>query len=293
MGAKFARNLAAVAGTCDASSCGMVKTQNSGCSGWVSVVLSVSLGAFAVGCTAQVYSPPSRMPSLESAATLGEGRVAVTGRGGVHGGDFGGTLVNGAGKVRYGVAEQTDIYGEGTVMAIARDEGTDYDNPSRAAVAIQGGAKHQFTNWLAVHGGIGGGVHGFGGFIAPEVGAVVAYENPYFVPFADFTLAASIPLGARTRLLRYDREYDSKVERHEPNATGYGTVTAGFRVPITFSEGSSLHEINILGGLSLTYATSDGSRTADVDSAGVETAAADYTSNMAILGLMGGAEFVF
>lgn len=271
----------------------MVKTQIFGFSGWGSLVLGVSLGAFAFGCTAQVYSPPSRMPSLESAATLGEGRVAVTGRGGIYGGDFGGKLVGGAGKVRYGVAEKTDIYGEGSVLAIARDEGTDYDNPSRAALALQGGAKHQFTDWLALHGGLGAGIHGFGGFVAPELGAVVAYENPYFVPFADFTLAASIPVGGRSRLLRYDKEYDSKVERHEPSATGYGTATAGFRVPITFSEASSLHQINILGGFSLTYATSDGSRVADVDSTGTETAVADYNRSMAIFGLMGGAEFVF
>lgn len=248
--------------------------------------------AAAQGCTAQVYSPPSRMPSLESVATLGEGKVAVAGRGGAHAEVFGPGLAFGAGKVRYGVSEHTDAYAEGSLLVVTNDTGSQVENPSRVGGALQLGVKHELAKWFAVHGGLGGGLHAFGGFVAPEVGAVVAYENPYFVPFFDVTLSASAPLGGRSRILRFDSDEKTREERHEARFTGYLAGTAGFRIPIAFPEGSGIAGVDLLGGLTLTYAAARGSRTANLTPTG-EDAVDGYGTSSGFIGLAGGAEVRF
>src|SRR5690554_3056942 len=177
-----------------------------------------------------VFSPPGRVALLETAKTVGDGAHSV----GVHGGqsivdDF--RVNHLTARYRYGLSDQLEV---GADANLAK-----YDNmpapPSRTNPFIASarvGAKWSpevTGDNLAFIGGLGAGTYTGGPFVSPDVGVVIAYENPYVVPFLTLSSYMSIPLDAQEVDIGASEMSDHFVT---PSTTVGVLGTTGLRVPI-------------------------------------------------------------
>jgi hypothetical protein len=185
---------------------------------WIPAALSL-----ATGCVHHVYSPPARMLPLESAATLPPGEKSVQGElGGV-------SWIDGATasvRARRGFTESLDGSVEGSVLHVGRKSvaGT---HPN--AYSVRAGAKYLAQQWLAFVGGVGGGASSAGGFVSPDVAAIVAWENRFAVPFLSVRGSLSYPVGARE--VNVTGTSDTATFVGTPGRTWIYGATAGVRVP--------------------------------------------------------------
>ncbi len=161
--------------------------------------LGLVLGAaFSLGasCNTQVYSPPARPFPLESAAALGAREVGVQVAGGSHADlGFGGGLsaLSGTLTVRYGVGAETDVSGEMSVLEVQGQSTT-----SPFVFSGRTGVKHEIVaGLLSVTAGVGGGGSAGGAFFSPDVGVILAGENPILVPWLQLRAGFSAPFDRR------------------------------------------------------------------------------------------------
>ncbi len=199
--------------------------------------------ALAIGCKAHVYSPPARMLGLESAATLPAGETGVQGELGAVSWIDGTT---GALRVRHGFTEDVEASVEASALHVGRESAAN-TNPN--AYALQLGAKYRLAPWLSLAGGVGGGSSAAGQFVSPDLAAIVAWENPYVVPFLSAHGALSFPIDARQ--VDVTAAGDSTPTVGTPGRTSLLGVTVGLRVPVGSGVAGKMHG-NVLVGLGLT-----------------------------------------
>ncbi|MEZ4255560.1 MAG: hypothetical protein R3A78_07560 [Polyangiales bacterium] len=243
------------------------------------------------GCSVHVYSPPARVPSLESAATVGEGKTGVALGGGYHGELFGGEIVAGTGRVRHGLDDKTDIVGEASLLGSVNSNDTGTEQPGRYGALGYVGLKRAVTDYLSLQAGLGGGGYAFGGFVAASGGAVLAWENPYVVPFLSTEIGTSLPVGGTEQVVSFEDDGKLHSQLHRPSVTGYGSATLGLRIPIVFGDGP-IKSMNLLGGMSLLYLMSDDSRIANVGQGTRSPVDSDFQDS-GYVGLQGALEVVF
>ncbi len=187
------------------------------------VRLSAAL-SLVTGCAYHVYSPPARMLPLESAATAQRGETGVQAEvGGV-------TWINGttgALRVRHGFTESLEGSAEVSVLHVGRESAVG-TNPNGYALRV--GAKYRLAPWLSLAGGLGGGGSAAGGFFTPDVAGIVAWENPYLVPFFSLRGGVSAPIDARE--VNVTQAGDTVTHTGTPELTWLVGATAGLRVPI-------------------------------------------------------------
>jgi hypothetical protein len=208
---------------------------------WIWMPAALSL---ATGCVHHVYSPPARMLPLESAATLPPGEKSVQGElGGV-------SWIDGATasvRARRGFTESVDGSVEGSVLHVGRKSSAG-THPN--AYAVRAGAKYLVQPWFALGGGVGGGGSSAGGFVSPDVAAIVSWENRWAVPFLSVRGSLSLPVGAR----EVDVTGTSDTARFagKPGRTWIYGATAGLRVPWGFRDPGALRG-NVLVGVGATH----------------------------------------
>lgn len=196
--------------------------------------VGLGLGALllSAGCTHQVFSPPARHLPLEAPATVGAGRTAISGELGFGGEIFGPELVGGSVRLRRGLTEHLEVSGEVTLVQLDDEKAAADQDPNiymaRAGVKW---APAQTGQHLAFTGGVGGGAHTGGGFIAPEAGVIVGYENAYLVPFIGYQAGVSVPLGA-SEVDTSTTDQGVGTELHTPETTFSHRLTLGVRVPL-------------------------------------------------------------
>ncbi|MCA9580634.1 MAG: hypothetical protein KC416_02495 [Myxococcales bacterium] len=187
--------------------------------------------ALAAGCTTRIYSPPSRVSLLESSRALDAGETTVRAGGGGASYDFGAALAHGSVKVRHGVGDGLELHAEGMAAFLLAESAT---NPHPGIYGLRVGVKHQpvpDVPHFALFGGIGGGGSAGGGFIAPDLGFIVAWENPYFVPFLSGFLGMSVPIAPKSvDLSKPDEGPGAQVI--EPQLTFLYGASLGARIPI-------------------------------------------------------------
>lgn len=188
----------------------------------VGLVLSAS-------CTPRVYSPPTRMMPLESVATAKEGEYIVALQGGAAGAVFGGELLGGAARVRFGVVEKAEVSVEGSTFFVLNDSPT---RAYRGIHALRGGVKYRALPFLSTTFGLGGGASAGGGFFAPDVGLLVGYENPYLVPFLGIDGGVSVPLFPRNVDVSLPDE-GPRTFFDRPKLTWLAGAHAGLRLPLS------------------------------------------------------------
>ncbi len=201
------------------------------------------LGLAAVGCSHRVYSPPTRALPLDSATVLESGESSVALEAGAHGAYFGPDLSSIGGRVRVSVDGRWEATGEGTVLRVIDDEGVD-THPN--IYALHGGVRYGAFRHLSLEAGGGFGVSAGGGFAAPALGATLAYENRWLVPFIALRGYASLPVYTRSVVLGEELDEDTdelETLRDRPKTTVGVQVGVGLRVPLRSDgqEQGSLH----------------------------------------------------
>ena len=120
------------------------------------------------------------------------------------------------------------------------------------------------------HGGLGTGGSAGGGFVSPDAGPILAFENSYFVPFASVRASASLQFGRHT--VDTAGVGDSLGEYlYQPPLTWIGGGLIGFRVPFGCKAAPCDVSGSFLAGLGLTYLAATGTSTtfASLAAAGV------------------------
>jgi hypothetical protein len=199
--------------------------------------------ALAMGCSHHVYSPPARMLGLESAATLRPGETGIQGELGAVSWIDGAT---GALRVRQGVNDDLEASVEADALHVGHESAAN-TNPN--AYALRLGIKYRLAPWLSLGGGLGGGSSAAGWFVSPDLRAIVAWENPYVVPFLSAHGALSFPIDPRQVDVTGVGESTRSVGT--PARTGLFGVTVGLRVPIGPNVAGKVHG-SVLVGLGLT-----------------------------------------
>jgi hypothetical protein len=194
--------------------------------------LLIAVCACASGCGYHVFSPPARGLPFDSAATLPPGKTGVAIEGGQAGELFGPDIFAIGGRVRHGLREGVDGVVEANIARVLGDSDAD---THRNLYSVRAGTKLRPWKFLAFTAGLGGGGSAGGGFISPDIGVVLALENPYFVPLVGARGMFSQPIGARSVDLGSDDSDDDDREaryRSTPIGTWGTTVYAGARIPL-------------------------------------------------------------
>jgi hypothetical protein len=220
---------------------------------------ALALVPLATGCNHSVFSPPARAVPLESAATLPRGDTGVALEGAHSGTIFGPEVLSGAARIRHGVSEGLDVSAEATLMRLSGTPAPAAD-VSRNVYAGRIGAMGQLVSpespWaptVAVTGGLGGGVSAAGGYVSPDAGPIVAWENRWAVPFLSLRGGVSQPVGARSV---DTSSVDDGPGRYvdTPRTTWIAAATAGVRVPIGWAEPEAgKTRGSLLAGLGFTH----------------------------------------
>ncbi|AKF09818.1 hypothetical protein [Sandaracinus amylolyticus] len=179
-----------------------------------------------VGCTPFALSPPARTLPLESSATLEEGQASV---------QIAGSYIDaidvrgGSGSVRgrVGVASQIELQAEGTIAHL------DYgDERSPLLGAGRMGVKFAPIESVGLVAGVGAGGHSYGPFVAPDIGVIFAYENPYVVPWGAARAFVSLPVDPSTvRVTQPDGDTVETFDLTPPSTAGW-QLSTGIRIPV-------------------------------------------------------------
>lgn len=159
----------------------------------------ILIGLCVSACTRVAVTPPIRTVPLETVATTREGHVALRGSGGGHV-SWGG-IATGSGGVSVGVHPDVELQLDG---AFGYSENLDEDEArtvSPFAGAARIGLKQRLAPFFGVTLGGGGGVGPWGAFIGADLGAILAYENPYAVPFFAARMQLTTPIRPSTETL--------------------------------------------------------------------------------------------
>jgi hypothetical protein len=189
------------------------------------LILLCALGGS--GCAYHVFSPPARLLPLESAQVLPEGGSAVAFDLGHAGALFGPELSAVGVRYRRNVAAELDGVAEASLLHV-RGSGPDTSNPN--ALTLRAGGKFGVWRHLALTFGAGGGASAAGGFVSPDLGLVLAFENRYFVPFVSVRGFASQPIHARR--VRLGEDEDGYEQFGRPLLSFGFAAAAGVRIPL-------------------------------------------------------------
>lgn len=191
-------------------------------------VVPVAVALALAGCNHHVHSPPARALPLESVAPVGRDRVGLALEGAAHGELFGPGVSSGASRLRVSPHDDVDISVEGTVMHV---QGRPAKAIDQNIYAVRLGAKYRALSWLALTGGLGGGVHAAGTFASPDLGVIAGYENPYAVPYFAWRGFVSQPLAAQAIDTTEAGETPGS-DVGKPHTTGGFSASLGLRIPI-------------------------------------------------------------
>ncbi|QDG53946.1 hypothetical protein FIV42_25345 [Persicimonas caeni] len=186
-----------------------------------------------VGCShAHVYSPPARIAPLESSKPVAEDRttggVSVRSEGEI----FGLAAASATLKVRHGVTEHSEVGVDANFMTIDDSDAAADLDPTIWSARVGGKwAPELLGDHVALIYGVGGGTSDGGQHISPDVGLVVAYENPYVVPFASVDGFVSEPINAQPIDVSSERE-GLGTNIMTAQRTWGATFAGGVKVPI-------------------------------------------------------------
>ena len=196
------------------------------------------------GCSYHAFSPPTRVVPLESPQVLPQARHSVAAQVIDTGAVWGPSFLGAAVRYRRGLWDKLEGSAEASLLHVTKQP-DDVDIWPQG-YSVRGGLKFQPLDWVALGVGVGGGGSAFGGFVSPDIGLVVGYENPYIVPFIEGRAFISQPIGARSLYVGQD---DGETRYTKPQTTWGLAAGLGLRVPLQHVEpvGHSL-----LLGVSLT-----------------------------------------
>ncbi len=194
------------------------------------LLVAAAMALLATACSPIAVSAPARTLPLETAETVREGHVGIRAGGGVHSDDWGGEVGVASGGVGVGVAEDVELQASGS---FAYADALSGRTPSPFFLAGHLGLKHRVLESLAFTGGVGFGAGPWGSFFAGDLGAIVAYENPYVVPFFAARLQISTPMSASTETFT---DENGTATLLTPHTTLWLQPSTGVRIPICYQD---------------------------------------------------------
>ncbi len=228
------------------------------------LIASAIMASVFAGCGAHAYSPPARIATVETARTLEEGETSHQLAGGLFSEVLGaeGGLVSV--RVRHGVSDALELGGDVTLIHITSEgAGDPHPNIYEGRAALRWGPEWA-GDYVALTAGLGGGASAAGGFVSPDIGLNIAYENRYVVPFLTGSLLVSVPVGAKAVDLS-DFDSEPGTDMQTPVTTKGAVLGAGISIPVHFGTSEDLHKGSI--GLSVSWTwLDDGEESASIQS---------------------------
>ncbi len=184
------------------------------------------------GCTAHVFSPPANIAPMESVAVTPSGDTRLAGFVTSQTLDFGPHTSTVSLRVKQGLGYNLSVGMDANLTGIDTTQANDKDVAGQIGSARINGKWSPIGNYFALTAGFGAGTHTGGQFIAPDLGIVLAYENPYLIPFANVSGFLSQPLNAKAVDISYgDDPVGTKVQT--PDTTWGATWTLGLKLPLS------------------------------------------------------------
>lgn len=215
-------------------------------------LLIIGSVCLAAACTPRVFSPPAHTLPLESAATVGARRTTLLAEGSDHGDVFGPEIVAGAVRVSHGLTETLDVNAQASLVRVVDAAEYSSANPNITSGRVGLKLNPERNRYFSVTGGVGGGNSAGGSFVAADVGAIIAFENCYVVPFWSGQVFVSKPINARE--IDLSQTGDEMVKGDTPKTTRGFTLGGGLKVPVggrcgeprpaAFVAGASVTELN-------------------------------------------------
>jgi hypothetical protein len=209
----------------------------------------VLLSLLVVGCSHQVYSPPSQAFSVTPIRVLAPGQSAVAAEVSEHAAIFDPEVRAFDARYRTGVGANTEMTVEGAAHTVD-DHGPSMADRSfySARAGVRTNPERGAVTLFA--GGGGGFANAGGGFVSVDGGAAIGFENCYVVPVFQVSGFVSQPLDARPIDVTTDTK---KPPRYDTPAQTVGaTMRAGLRVslsPARCHQGERVPWITVGAGL--------------------------------------------
>jgi len=188
------------------------------------------------GCTAHVFSPPAMGGTLESVKPLAESEMKVGARVGSQKDGFGPKATTFNARFHRGFAQKFELGADFSLFHVKGVEQADQDLSPYVGAMRLGGKLEVLEHYMAIQGGVGGGFSDAGQFVSPDLGIILAVENPYLVPFVNVSGFVSQPINPKAVDVSHaDEPVGTNVQ--EPKFT-YGIQwSGGIRVPFEISKG--------------------------------------------------------
>lgn len=195
----------------------------------------MALAYVSAACSAPIVSPPASPIVLESAQRMPDNGIAARGMVGTYGGIFSGGARTATLGVRLGLPNEVETAFDASAYRVSDNDSADVSpNVSRwvggARVSASWGKLS--TSFFRPILGFGGGYSAGGGFVSPDLGFTLAYENQYFVPFLQARGGLSLPIKPNTIELKIDGE----TRTGRPETTYMAMVTLGGEEPLSNAE---------------------------------------------------------
>ena len=181
------------------------------------------------GCATTLPSPPGKAMHLASPASAGKGNTLVTGAFGGGGEIFGPGAVAGELRARHGVTESLDLGVSASAVGLIGENDLNA-RPHAGIYALRAFAHHELVpRFVALHAGVAGGGSAGGGYLSPDLGLTLGYENPHLVPYIHGTFFVSTPLTKNTINMTMD---DEPLDLRTPYLSYGPQIGGGLRIPI-------------------------------------------------------------
>jgi hypothetical protein len=194
-------------------------------------------------CTPFALSPPARTLPLERPAAVADGRVSIQAAASA----WPPGPITAAVRARVGLVSGVEAQLEGSYIHHRYTyERTPHIGAARA------GLKLAPTPHVAFALGLGAGSHTHGAFLAPDAGALLAYENPDIVPWLTDRVTLSAPVDPQTVVVSDMQGERVVLVPLTPDTTAIMQLRTGVRIPIHIDE-PPVDSVSVLAGVAWTY----------------------------------------
>ncbi len=188
-------------------------------------------------CNTHIYSPPAGTVPVESPAVVGAGRRSAGGDVALASAIFGPSVAGVRATYRHGLSEQLELSAAPSAVFIMEAGRGDSHG---GIYGLRGGLKYAPIRHVSGTVGLGAGASAAGGFLSPDFGLNLGWENRYLVPFAGARMFLSAPIAPRYVHFTTsddaddgvnDRDGDPDYHRRRPHFSYGFQVSTGLRVP--------------------------------------------------------------